>query len=106
MLNGIPIKFITTLGKINSSVSTSNGAAKSILNSDNLNGNAYISATVNSQTIHTSVVIDHVAPKVKTIDPGYNAIKVPTNKIIKITFSESIKSGTMWIELKKNNSNT
>ena len=34
---------------------------------------------------------------VTTVTPGKNAVNVPDNQIIKITFSESIESGSMWI---------
>ena len=37
---------------------------------------------------------------VTTITPSQNAVNVPANQVIKITFSEPIKTGTMWIELK------
>ena len=40
------------------------------------------------------------SPTVKTVDPANNSANVPTNKVIKITFSESIKAGNNWIELK------
>ncbi len=36
---------------------------------------------------------------VTTVTPGKNAVNVPDNQIIKITFSESIESGSMWIVL-------
>ncbi|MGF7118776.1 Ig-like domain-containing protein [Methanobacterium oryzae] len=40
---------------------------------------------------------------VKTVDPVSNAVNVAQNKVIKITFNESIKAGNMWIELKSSN---
>jgi hypothetical protein len=51
---------------------------------------------VNSQTY----IIDQIPPTIISTDPIRNALNVPTNKVIKITFSETIKAGTMWIELK------
>lgn len=46
-----------------------------------------------------------VPPVVKSIDPINNAVNVPANKTIKVTFSENIKAGNMNITL-KNNSGT
>ena len=41
------------------------------------------------------------APTVTSTNPVNNAVNVPTNKVIKINFSEAIKFGTnVWIELK------
>ena len=44
--------------------------------------------------------IDIVAPIVKSIDPLNGAVNVLPNKVIKITFSEPIKAGSLWIDLK------
>ena len=43
---------------------------------------------------------DTVAPTVTDVDPANNAVNVPTNKTIKVKFSEPIKAGSYWIELK------
>ncbi|WP_179288748.1 Ig-like domain-containing protein, partial [Methanobacterium bryantii] len=43
---------------------------------------------------------DLTAPTVKSTDPTNKATNVAVNKAIKVTFSESIKKGTGWIELK------
>ncbi len=51
----------------------------------------------------TRFTVDNIAPTVKTVDPTNNAANVAADKAIKITFSESIKAGTRWIELKDNN---
>jgi len=98
--DGIPVIFKTTLGTINSPLSTVNGVATSTLGSGFVSGVANISATVDNQTVHTLVTIDTITPTVKAIDPANNAVNVPANKLIKVTFSEPIKAGTMWIELK------
>ncbi|MGB9979357.1 Ig-like domain-containing protein, partial [Methanobacterium sp.] len=45
-------------------------------------------------------VVDSAAPSVKSVDPTNNSVNIPINKIIKITFSESIKAGTLSIGLK------
>ena len=47
----------------------------------------------------TNFVTDFV-PTVTRSDPSNHAVDVLLNKVIKITFSEPIKSGTNWIELK------
>ena len=43
----------------------------------------------------------NTAPTVISSNPVNNAVNIPTNKVIKINFSEAIKFGTnVWIELK------
>ncbi|MCE7698683.1 MAG: Ig-like domain-containing protein [Methanobacterium paludis] len=49
---------------------------------------------------------DSIAPTVKSIDPVKKAVNVAVNKVIKITFSETIKAGTLWFELKTSNGTT
>jgi Transglutaminase-like enzymes, putative cysteine proteases len=44
-------------------------------------------------------VSDSTAPTIKSTDPTNNAVNVSANKTIKVTFSESIKKGTGWIDL-------
>ncbi|MCE7697971.1 MAG: Ig-like domain-containing protein, partial [Methanobacterium paludis] len=46
---------------------------------------------------------DVVAPAVKSVDPANNAVNVAPDKVIKVTFSESIKAGNGWIELVTSN---
>ncbi|MCE7698030.1 MAG: Ig-like domain-containing protein [Methanobacterium paludis] len=46
---------------------------------------------------------DNTAPTVASVDPANNAVNVVTNKIIKVTFTESIKAGNEWIELVNGN---
>ena len=48
----------------------------------------------------TSFTTDGTPPKITAIDPINNAINVPVNKIIKISFNEPIKFQSKWIELK------
>lgn len=45
-------------------------------------------------------VADNTRPKVLAVDPRNNTYNVPTNKIICVGFSETIKLGTGFIELK------
>jgi hypothetical protein len=98
--NGIQIKFKTTLGNINSPITTTNGVANTILNSRTVKGVADVSATADSQTVHTQVTIGPIPPRVIQTDPGKYAVNVSPYKVIKLTFSEPIKAGNMWIELR------
>ena len=55
----------------------------------------------NQSPVYTqSYVIDTTAPSVKSVDPVKNAVNVVVDKVIKVTFSEAIKAGTSWFELK------
>lgn len=49
--------------------------------------------------IHVWKVVN--SPSVATIDPANNAVNVALNKVIKVTFTEPVKAGSMFIELKK-----
>ncbi|MCE7698018.1 MAG: Ig-like domain-containing protein [Methanobacterium paludis] len=42
---------------------------------------------------------DTVAPAVKTVDPANNAVNIAADKVIKVTFNESIQAGNGWIDL-------
>ncbi|MCE7699330.1 MAG: chitobiase/beta-hexosaminidase C-terminal domain-containing protein, partial [Methanobacterium paludis] len=58
----------------------------------------------NMSSIYTQVyTIDTVVPTVKVVDPANNVVNVAVNKVIKVTFSEAIKAGNSWIELKNSN---
>ncbi len=57
VLDGILVSFNTTLGTINNLVSTVNGAAIATLRSGSIGGISDVSATLDSQTVHTSVQI-------------------------------------------------
>ena len=48
----------------------------------------------------TKFTTDSTAPKVKSIDPANNSVNMPINKVIKITFSEPIKAGTLSLRVK------
>ena len=54
----------------------------------------------------SSFTTDGTAPTIKIIDPLNKASNIPISKIIKVTFSESIKAGNYWIELKDNKGKT
>ena len=58
----------------------------------------------NNVSLYTSTfTTDSTAPTIKTIDPTNKATNVAVNKIIKVTFSETVKAGNYWIELKDSN---
>ena len=96
--DGILVRFNTTLGNIKNQVYSVNGVSQAVLVVDNLSGIADVSATVDGQTVQKLVNIDPppIITNFKLLKLG-NGIPV---KIIKITFSESIKAGNMEIELK------
>jgi len=48
----------------------------------------------------TSFTADSKAPTIKSVNPTNNAVNVPINKMIKVTFSETIKPGTLAIGVK------
>ena len=87
----------TDLSSSMTSVSASTSKSSTTLNSK---------VTTTAQAVKTT---DITKPKVKVIDPLNKSVNVKTTKTIKITFSEKIKAGTKWIELKnskvKKNSN-
>jgi autotransporter family porin len=97
--NGILVNFKTTLGTLKSPLYTVNGISNTILNSGSAKGVADVSAIVDGQILHKSVTIG-TPPIVMKTDPSMNKVNVYPYKIIKITFSEPIKAGNMWIELK------
>jgi len=55
-------------------------------------------ATLNATSYNSSS--DLTAPTIKSISPANKATNVATNKVIKVTFSESIKKGNGYIRLK------
>jgi methionine-rich copper-binding protein CopC len=107
IMNGIPITFKTTVGTINSPVKLSNGVAKATLNGSNW-GNATISAILDNQTIKTPVTINQtIPPKINSSDPKNGAVNVSTNKVITVTFSESVTNlKKNYIEIKGSNGTT
>lgn len=56
--DNIPVYFTTSIGNINSTVSTVNGSAIATLTSGNTTGSAYITAIMDDQIIHTTVSIE------------------------------------------------
>ena len=54
----------------------------------------------------TKFTTDSTIPTVKSVDPANNTVNILINKVIKVTFSESIKAGTLSIYLKNLNTGT
>uniref|UniRef100_UPI00064E93D1 Ig-like domain-containing protein n=1 Tax=Methanobacterium arcticum TaxID=386456 RepID=UPI00064E93D1 len=50
--------------------------------------------------INSNFSVDSTSPTVTSVDPVNNAVNVPVNKTIKVTFSEPIKLGTSGIGVK------
>ena len=117
--NGIPVNFTTTLGTINSPVSTVNGTAQSNLNSGSVDGVANVSVNVDSQTVQmpvfvsTSLTITQVkqaASNVKNYIETYH--QLPSNVTINGTnvsisqFLELLTTALLQINNGTNNSIT
>ena len=97
----ILVTFNSTLGTMGTPTRMVNGVSHATLHAGTVSGQATVSAKLDNQTVKRLVTIkDTIPPTVKTIDPANNAVNVPANKVIKLTFSEPIKAGNMWIEIK------
>jgi len=46
---------------------------------------------------------DTIKPQITGMDPVHNAVNVPRDKVITVTFNEPIKAGSNWFELKSSN---
>ncbi|MCE7697649.1 MAG: Ig-like domain-containing protein, partial [Methanobacterium paludis] len=68
-----------------------------------LTNSATSTSSTTTSSNNSSTVSDVLAPTVKAVDPVNNAVSVAVSKVIKVTFSESIKTGTGWIELVTSN---
>ena len=93
---------LLSLDNVSATVETSNITSSNI--TTNSNDTSNITATTSSVSMFsTKSTVNSTAPTIKSVDPAFKAVNVPVNKVIKITFSESIKTGTGWIELKDSN---
>jgi autotransporter family porin len=92
--------FKTTLGSI-ANTNFSSGEAKSILKGGTTAGVATVSAKIDNQTVNKFITVTPL--NVKSINPPNGAVNVSTNKVINVTFSESIKAGNNWIVLTNSN---
>lgn len=99
--DGIDVIFTANSGSINpGSVSLVDGSATSTFTAVSL-GNGKVAATIDDQTVLGNVSIeDKTAPTIVSFDPANGTTNLAANKTIKITFSEEIKAGSLWIELK------
>ncbi len=104
--DGIPVIFSTTKGTINSTFSTLNGIAKSNLVGGAVSGIADVSATVDNQTVHTSVTIDATPPTVISTNPAQYAVNLPSNQVFTVTYSEPIKAGNLNLVVLKTSTGT
>ena len=73
-----------------------------ITSTTNLQFAAVNTGGVWSQRYSKNYVIDAVTPRVTNVDPAKNAV-VRADKVIKVTFNEAIKAGSLWIDLKNSN---
>jgi methionine-rich copper-binding protein CopC len=92
----------TTSAATTNGTSSINSSVSSNVNNQ-VSAASSMSATLKSNSVSTSK--DVTKPKVVKTDPKKNAVKVDTKKTIKIYFSEAIKFGNAWIELKNNKKN-
>ncbi|ADZ10529.1 parallel beta-helix repeat [Methanobacterium lacus] len=63
-------------------------------------------ANNNLATFTSSFTVDNIPPSVISCDPVNNAVNVPLNKTILVTFNEPIIGGNNQIELRDNNGST
>ena len=96
--DGMLVKFTPSLGIIADSSNTINGKVESLFTANGVMGTANIMANIDHEYRATSVLISST-PKISSVNPLNNAY-VLLNRVIKITFSEPIKNGNMWIDLK------
>ncbi|MCZ3365265.1 Ig-like domain-containing protein, partial [Methanobacterium veterum] len=68
--------------------------------SSNITTNSTANLTATASSFSALSTADNSAPTVTSVDPVNNAVNVPVNKTIKITFSEPIKLGTSGIGVK------
>ena len=95
--DGITVNFASdNKGTLNPNINGMvNGQAKTTFTAG-IVGTSSITSTVDSQSVSTNVNISNVKLAVSSSDPINNAINVPVNKVIKITFNIPIKAGTAF----------
>lgn len=98
--DGIVVKFTSNLGTIGTTyVAMTNGVARSTLKGGYKAGTADVAASTGNQSIHKSVKIDLVTPKVIYTYPKKYATGVSRTKTIYLKFSENIKTGINWSKI-------
>ena len=104
--DGIPITFTGTLGNLNQTSTTLlNGQATSLFTAKSaVTAKANITATIDNYSASTPITVNSRSPPTVTVvDPANGAVNVAINKVIRVTFNESIIKGTGWIELVTSN---
>ena len=97
---GLFIIFSSGIGNVSA-------APVTVINTNGQSGNSPVAtgfvSTVYVPQNTNQVNVNITRPKVNTTDPALNAVNVPINKTINITFTEPIKLGSNpWIEFKTN----
>ena len=104
--DGIVVKFTSNLGTIGTTyVSMTNGVARSTLKGGSKAGLADVAASTGSQSVHKSVKIDLIPPKVTYNYPKKYSTGVSRTKTIYLKFSENIKYGINWSKVVVKNKN-
>jgi predicted outer membrane repeat protein len=95
-----PVYFSTSIGTIESPVIMNNGIGISTLEIGSLTeGTATISALVDDQTIQIPVKVDSKSPIIVSVDPVNNTRVKQQNKLITVTFNESVKPGSFYDDI-------
>ena len=92
----------TTAAASTNETSSLNQSAGTLASTNQVSASSSNTSTNYNTKQLVSAAKDITKPKMVKSDPVKNAANVNTKKSIKITFSESIKFGTKWIELKYN----
>jgi hypothetical protein len=95
-----PANFATNKGTI-VDTNFSQGMAKSKFSFGTATGVSNVTATVDSQSVNTQITLDKIPPTVIKVDPANKAVINNVSNVVKFTFSEPIKKGSMWIEFLK-----
>ncbi len=108
VIDGLPVIFSTTLGSINSPISTLNGVATATLHGGSVDGIARIYALLDSQIVSTKVTInsDSTPPMVTSTNPSQYAVNLPSNQVFTVTYSEPIKAGNLNLVVLKTSTGT
>lgn len=96
VLNGILIKFTTSLGGITNSAFTSNGTAKVLLTGGSVGGIANVSDNLDNQIAIAKVTIDSTPPKISSTTPANLKTGIKRNSTITIKFTENIYNSTNY----------
>jgi methionine-rich copper-binding protein CopC len=92
----------TSAASINGT-SSLNGSVSTLASTNQVSLSSSSPSTNSNTTKLVSAAKDVTKPKIVKSDPVKNAVNVNTKKTIKITFSEAIKFGNKWIQVKTKN---